>query len=1213
MEEAGEGAFSPPLPNPGPEGGATDDIVAKFEQFFRIAYEKELSDFSMNHPNATSIVVDFKRLESFDYELADALLDNPDVYLDAMEEALSRIEIPGVEPGTRLKVRLTNIPEDRILLVRDIRSEYIGKIIGAEGLVRQITTVMPKLKVARWACRHCGRTYDILQDGNKLKKPFVCVCGKKDFELIPDQSVWVDFQKIQIQEPIEYLRGGEQARFIDVYLEGDLVNTVKPGDRVNVVGILKLLQPDGRRTVYGKYIQALHIERKQKEFEELEPTPEEIKKIKELAKDPNIYEKLVRSIAPTIWGHENIKEAVALQLFGGVPKELPDHSRIRGNIHILLMGDPGTGKSQILRHVAQIAPKSIYVAGKTASGAGLTASAEKDEMGEGGWVIKAGALVLASGGIAAVDEFEKIDAKDRAALHEAMEQQSYHHDFEIMLADGKKVKIGELVDNIIEQNRDRVVYAKDTEILPNPGIELLAYDMKEKKILPVRADRVSRHTAPKHYVEIEFSNGRRIRVTPEHPVMVWREGTVKEVPAEEIRAGDLAIGVNHYKTEATNHIGEAMARFLGFLASEGFTYSSEKNRYYEVGICNTNEEIIEEIRHVLEEIGQKYSVSVSSRGRKKTLYTIRIISKDFYNRIAEEFPEVLGKGDGRPSHNKRVPARIMAANDPEKRAFLNAYFKGDGFISPLRTGYITSSRKMAEDIQDLLLSLGIYSYIAEENRGNRKYYKVVVSGRNSLEKFLDIVKDDRRVKRIESLIRMAERRANHRDPLPTDIVREIKYLLKTLHIDDGALGNNLKRGQNIHRETAEKYLERIEERLGKLLDAIEREDVKEIAKILTNRWIAKKLKIHESTLRYKRDRDAEVREKILTIAKGVADEVRAKIEKMRRYVDGNIRFLRVKRITHVANRGEKWVYDVTVEPHHLFVTGGLVLHNTISVAKAGIVTTFKADTAILAAANPKFGRFDPYENPIQQINIEPTILSRFDLMFIVREVLEAERDRQIARHILKTHLAGEKRMAYTRGTDTSLTAEEVEEAEKHVKPEIDIELLRKYIAYARSHVFPTLTEEAMKKIEDFYVNLRQLGKKSGTVPTTARQLEALIRLAEASARVRLSDKVTVEDAERAIRLAQSSMEEVLKDKETGVFDYDILTTGESKSKREKMKIILNIIRSYTQEHDSIPLEDLVEEAKSFGIDDQEVYDLVEKLKKNGEIYEPRPGILRPAG
>ena len=1207
------GAFSHPLPNPEPNEGAVDEIVAKFEQFFRIVYEKELSDFSINNPNTTSIVVDFRRLEAFDYELADAILDNPDVYLDAMEEALSRIEIPGIEAGTRLKVRLTNIPEDRTLLIRNIRSEYIGKIIAAEGLVRQITTVMPKLKVARWACRHCGRTYDILQDGNKLKKPFVCVCGKKDFELIPDQSVWVDFQKIQIQEPIEYLRGGEQARFIDVYLEGDLVNTVKPGDRVNVVGILKLIQPEGRRTVYGKYIQALHIERKQKEFEELEPTPEEIKKIKELAKDPHIYEKLVKSIAPTIWGHEKIKEAVALQLFGGVKKELPDGSRIRGNIHILLMGDPGTGKSQILRHVAQIAPKSIYVAGKTASGAGLTASAEKDEMGEGGWVIKAGALVLASGGIAAVDEFEKIDPKDRAALHEAMEQQSYHYDFEIMLADGRKVKIGELVDNLIEQNRERVVYAKNTEILPNPGVELLAYDLEKKRTVLVRADRVSRHTAPDNYVEIGFSNGRRVRVTPEHPIMLWRDGKVMEVPAEEVRVGDLAVGVNEYATVEHESIGEDMAKFLGFLASEGFTYRNEGNGYYEVGICNTDEEIIEEVREILEKLGQKYGISVNQEGRKKPLYTIRVISKDFYERIARDFPEVMGNGHGRPSHSKRVPAKIMSAKRSDKIAFLNAYFKGDGFITPLRAGYITSSRKMAEDLQDLLLSMGIHSYIAEEDREGRNYYKVVISGPDSLEKFIGIVKDDRRVNRIRDLLRMARRKANHRDPLPTDVAREIKQILKMLRIDDGRIGNNLKHGQNIHRKTARKYLERIEKRLENLDRAIETGDVEAITKILTNRWIARKLGVPESTLRYRRKTNKETQKRIVGIAERTSRELHDRIKKIKSIIEGDIRFLRVKRVKKVENSGEKWVYDVTVEPYHLFVTGGLVLHNTISVAKAGIVTTFKADTAILAAANPKFGRFDPYENPIQQINIEPTILSRFDLMFIVREVLEAERDRQIARHILKTHLAGEKRMAYTKGTDTSLTAEEVEEAEKHVKPEIDIDLLRKYIAYARSHVFPTLTEEAMKKIEEFYVNLRQLGKKSGTVPTTARQLEALIRLAEASARVRLSDKVTAEDAERAIRLAQSSMEEVLKDKETGVFDYDILTTGESKSKREKMKIILNIIRSYTQEHDSIPLEDLVDEARGFGIDDQEVYDLVEKLKKNGEIYEPRPGILRPAG
>jgi replicative DNA helicase Mcm len=281
--------------------------------------------------------------------------------------------MPGLE-DRKLRVRIRNVPAERTMLVRNITADYIGKIVAAEGVVRQTTMIMPKLKVAKWACRKCGRTYDIVQDSNRLKKPLVCVCGSHDFELIPDQSVWVDFQRIQIQEPIEFLRGGEQARFIDVYLEGDLVNKVKPGDRITVIGVVRLIPPDSKKTVYGKYIDALWVEQTQKEFEELEPTPEEIEEIKKLAADPEIYEKLRRSIAPTIWGHDDIKEAAALQLFGGVKKHLPDGSHIRGNIHILLMGDPGTGKSQILRHVAQIAPKSIYVAGKTASGAGLTAT-----------------------------------------------------------------------------------------------------------------------------------------------------------------------------------------------------------------------------------------------------------------------------------------------------------------------------------------------------------------------------------------------------------------------------------------------------------------------------------------------------------------------------------------------------------------------------------------------------------------------------------------------------------------------------------------------------------------------------------------------------------------------------------------------------------------------------------------------------------------------
>ncbi len=1179
--------------------GRAEELAQKFEEFFRLVYWDEIQKLGAKYPKERGLVVDFRKLEEYDYQLADELLDNPDLYMEAMEAALARIEIPGLEEEFRPYVHISNIPQDRVLLIREITSDYIGKVVGVEGVVRKATVVEPKLKVAVWACRYCGRTYSIVQDGIKLKKPFVCVCGKKDFELLPDQSAWTDFQRIEIQEPLEYLRGGEQAQSIVVHLEGDLVNRVAPGDRVIIVGVLRLRQPDGRKTVYGKYIDALYIEPVQKEFEELEPSDEEIKRIKELAKDPNIYEKLVRSIAPSIKGHEKIKEAIALQLFGGVKKKLPDGTQIRGNIHILLMGDPGTGKSQILQYVTKIAPKSFYVAGKTASGAGLTASAEKDELGEGGWVLKAGVLVLASGGLAAIDEFEKIDPKDRAALHEAMEQQSYPEDFEIMLADGRKVKIGELVDQLMEANRDRVVKGVRTEFLDVDGIYIVGYDREKRRAVVAKVTRVSRHELPDHFVRILAGNGREITVTPEHPVLVWREG-IREVPAEELRPGDLLVGVREIPIREKD-VDKDLARFLGYFLSEGFAY--ERKGYWEVGVSNTDRKLIEDVERLLKAFGAKPTVQVSTKGRKKPLYTVRVVSKEFYHWLKGLAPEAFERGEGRPSLHKRVPALIMGADKKARIEFLRAFFRGDGFIDSLRVGFITASRTMAEDLQDLLLSLGIYSYIATERREKGTYYKVIVSGGESLERFMKIVAGDEREERVRELLRKARRKRMARDYLPVDVVRRLNRVLLLLRSSDGAFWEE----RPVNREYAAEYVKKARSALEELKRRVESGDVTAARRIVPLAEIARDWGVPHSTLRYRGGWEEEV----LKRARKRLEEAERLLEEVEAFVFGNIRLVPVKGVERIQTYG-RWVYDVTVEPLSLFVSHGLVLHNSISIAKAGIVTRFKAETSILAAANPKFGRFDPYENPLSQINIEPTILSRFDLMFIVKEVLDENRDRAIAEHILKTHKAGEMRMQYERGVETSLTVEEVEAAEAHIRPEIDPDLLRKYVAYARTHVFPVLSDEAMKEIVDFYVNLRKMGKQAGTVPTTARQLEALIRLAEAAARVQLSNVVTAEHARRAIELFKASMEEVLKDKETGVFDYDILTTGQTKSVREKMKIVLNIIRHYTAEYDAVAEDDVVEEAKQYGIEPEKAREIIEKLKRQGEIYEPKPGYLRPS-
>ena len=204
-------------------------------------------------------------------------------------------------------------------------------------------------------------------------------------------------------------------------LEDDLVDELNPGDKVRITGVLKTFRED-RSGKFKNYIYVNHIEPLEQEFEELKISEEDEEKIIELSQDPHIYDKIIKSTAPSIRGYRNVKEAIALQLFGGAAKVLEDDTRLRGDIHILIVGDPGIGKSQILKYVSILAPRSIFTSGKGTTGAGLTAAAVRDELG--GWSLEAGALVLGDQGNVCVDELDKMREEDRSALHEALEQQT---------------------------------------------------------------------------------------------------------------------------------------------------------------------------------------------------------------------------------------------------------------------------------------------------------------------------------------------------------------------------------------------------------------------------------------------------------------------------------------------------------------------------------------------------------------------------------------------------------------------------------------------------------------------------------------------------------------------------------------------------------------------------------------------------------------------
>jgi len=391
---------------------------------------KDLNSLAEKYPEKRSLFIDWQELERYDHELAEELIKEPDEIIGLFEKILREKDIPILEitEEPRFHVRFYNLPREKgySVMIRDITADYIDRLVSVDGVVNRIGDVLPKVSVGCFICNKCGERHDEPQTTRFLRGPISCKnCRRNDFRFVPEESKWIDVQRLEIQEPLEFLKGGEQARKIEIWAEEDLTDVVTAGDKVIVTGIVRLKPPLKKGSVYFKFIEANNIEGIEREFEDIEISKKEEREIKKLAKDPKIHEKIVNSIAPSIYGYKEVKEAIALQLFGGRPgKRLPDGTNVRSDIHLLLIGDPGVAKSRILQYVNQIAPKSIYVTGKGTTGAGLTAAAEKDELAEGAWTLKAGALVLAGGGVACIDEFDKMNKEDRGAMHEAMEQQT---------------------------------------------------------------------------------------------------------------------------------------------------------------------------------------------------------------------------------------------------------------------------------------------------------------------------------------------------------------------------------------------------------------------------------------------------------------------------------------------------------------------------------------------------------------------------------------------------------------------------------------------------------------------------------------------------------------------------------------------------------------------------------------------------------------------
>ncbi len=400
-----------------------DELLLEAKNFFD-SYKKHIGESIRTEENV--VRVDFSRLSEFSPVLSELVIEKPEEILALSELAL---EETGLVKNPRL--RFNDLPKTANIRIRDIRSKHLDNFIWVEGIIRQASEVRPQVVNAKFECPTCGAILSVLQIERRFREPSRCTCGRKGlFKLISKEMV--DAQRIVIEESPDSLEGGEQPRRMDVFLKEDLVDPkmehrTTPGSKVKVLGILKEvpvpLQTGTISTRFNLAIEANNLVPLEESYEQQNITEEDVREILELAADPNIYKRLANSIAPSVYGFDKIKEALMLQLFGGVKKIKSDGTASRGDIHVLLVGDPGVAKSVILKFISTIAPKGRYVSGKAATGRGLTASVIRDEFMRG-WSLEAGAMVLSNKGLICIDEIEKMEEEDRSTMHEAMEQQS---------------------------------------------------------------------------------------------------------------------------------------------------------------------------------------------------------------------------------------------------------------------------------------------------------------------------------------------------------------------------------------------------------------------------------------------------------------------------------------------------------------------------------------------------------------------------------------------------------------------------------------------------------------------------------------------------------------------------------------------------------------------------------------------------------------------
>ncbi|PAU83506.1 XRE family transcriptional regulator [Halorubrum salipaludis] len=1338
------------------------DLTERFIQFYRNYYREEIGTLAQRYPNEQrSLYVEYDDLYQFDRDLAEDFRTKPEQMREYAEEALRLYDLPADVSLGRAHVRIENLPESIDIRGIRVHDDHIGKLVSIKGIVRKATDVRPKVTEAAFECQRCGTMTYIPQSDGGFQEPHECQgCERQGpFRVNFDQSEFIDSQKLRIQESPEGLRGGETPQSIDVDIVDDITGEVSPGDHVTCVGVLHIEQVEQgneKSAIFDLYMDGVSIGIEDEEFEDMDITEADKREIIELSNREDIYEAMVNSIAPAIYGYEEEKLAMILQLFSGVTKHLPDGSRIRGDLHMLLIGDPGTGKSQMISYVENIAPRSVYTSGKGSSAAGLTAAAVRDDFGDGQqWSLEAGALVLADKGIAAVDELDKMDCVTGDTL--------------VTLADGRVERIDELAREAAEDG--------EIEELSNGrhirDVDLTVWSMDEDGQLverPVSA--VHEYDAPSELTRVTMETGESLRATADHPFFVLDDGERVEREAAALDDGDWVYVPREIPTKAADGAGAvaapsggvdagvpgedkgvspAMASVLGYLSGDGNVYYDRDEGVYGVRFTNAAADLLDDFERAAREAFDAEPTRPPSEKRDGGVETVRVHGKEHADAVLDAGMN-LGRYD-----EKCFPTAVSTGNRAAKAAFVRALADSEAHVdeSAGNVRVASASRDLLRGTRNLLLQFGVSSQLQRRARdGGRDVYYLTVTDSESLAAFRRYV-GFTAARKAEALDRVVEAADGDRTIL--DVIPEVDEVLaeyrESLRLHQSECGldagtycdfENGAANASLHR--AERVLAAFEERLEAATEdrrVLDDDPSWELLAEMRDRYHVSQSEIAEGTTLSQQQisrlwggRD-DVRRTVAERFRDVLAEVtETDLDDLREFVRGDVKWRRVesvetvppestehrsevlrqrladviggsietveRRARDLLERGpvgdtreelaaaldaygvsqtavassldvdqatvSRWlsgtvetdriddlreavaeelravedelrsilsriddgrrpkVYDLTVDDTHNFVANGLVVHNSsdrsamhegleqqkISVSKAGINATLKARCSLLGAANPKYGRFDQYEPIGEQIDLEPALISRFDLIFTVTDSPDPEHDSRLAQHIIKTNYAGELNTQREELASSEFTSDQVAEVTQEVAPEIDAELLRKYIAHAKRSCYPTMTEEAKELIEEFYVDLRSKGAdEDAPVPVTARKLEAMVRLSEASARVRLSDTVEREDADRATDIVESCLKDIGVDPETGQFDADVVETGTSKSQRDRIKNIKGLIADIEEEfEEGAPVDEVLDRAGEIGMDPGKAEQEIEKLRTKGEVYEPKQGHLR---